>query len=195
MAQRERQIQLALEDFRIGSLASTRAAGAAYGILESTLRSRLNGTPNRRAAHQYCKRFSVLQEKFLLDWILEQEAQGFPPTHARTRDMATQIIRMHGDTKELGKRFIPKLILDDPRIASFIGRPFEQARINGTTPEAIQEFYTLYERIIRDCNIQPCNMWDMDEHGIVLGACTNSYVLGSSEKKRSCRVTCFLFTF
>jgi hypothetical protein len=145
MAQRERQIQLALEDLRIGSLASIRAAGAAYGISESTLRSRLNGTPNRRAAHQYRKRLSVLQEKFLLDWILEQEAQGFPPTHARTRDMATQTIRINGDTRELRKRFDPKLILDDPRIASVIKRPFEQARINGTNPEAIQEFYTSCE--------------------------------------------------
>ncbi|KEQ68172.1 hypothetical protein M436DRAFT_58991 [Aureobasidium namibiae CBS 147.97] len=72
--------------------------------------------------------------------------------------MATQIIRMNGDTKELGKRFIPKLIRDNPRIASVIGRPIEQARINGTNPEAIQEFYTLYERIVREFNIQPCNM-------------------------------------
>jgi hypothetical protein len=185
MAQREQQIQLALEDLRTGGCTSIRAAGTAYGIPESTLRARLNGTPNRRTAHQHRKRLSVLQEKFLVDWILEQESQGFPPSHARTREMATQIIRMNGDTKELGKRFIPKLIRDNPRIASVVGRPIEQARINGTNPEAIQEFYTLYERIVREFNIQPCNMWNMDEHGIALGVCANSYVLGSSENKRS----------
>jgi hypothetical protein len=27
-------------------------------------------------------------------------------------------------------------------------------------------------------------MWNMDEHGIALGVCANSYVLRSSEKKR-----------
>ncbi|KAI4732336.1 hypothetical protein E4T50_17082 [Aureobasidium sp. EXF-12298] len=185
MAQREQQIQLALGDLRTGGLTSIRAAGAAYRIPESTLRARLNGTTNRRTAHQHRKRLSVLQEKFLIDWILEQETQGFLPSHARTREMATQIIRMNGDTQPLGKRFVSKLIRDNPRIASVVGRPIEQARINGTDPEVIQEFYTLYERIIRDFNIQPCNMWNMDEHGIALWVYANSYVLGSSEKKRS----------
>lgn len=65
---------------------------------------------------------------------------------------------MNGDTKELGKRSIPKLIRHNLRIASVIRKPIEQAQIHGTNPEAIQEFYTLYERIVRDYNIQPCNM-------------------------------------
>jgi hypothetical protein len=185
MAQRELQIELALQAIRTGEVNSIRAAHRAYNIPESTLRARLNGTTNRRTAHQYRKRLSTRQEEFLIDWILEQETQGFPPSHARTREMATRIIRMNGDTQELGKRFVTKLIRDNPRIASIVGRPIEQARINGTNPEAIQEFYTLYERIVRDYNIQPCNMWNMDEHGIALGVCTNSYVLGSSNKKRS----------
>ncbi|KAI4819775.1 hypothetical protein E4T45_10534 [Aureobasidium sp. EXF-8846] len=164
---------------------SIRAAHRAYNTPESTLRARLNGTTNRRTAHQYRKRLSTRQEEFLVDWVLEQEAQGFPPSHARTREMAARIIRMNGDTQELGKRFVTKLIRDNPRIASIVGRPIEQARINGTNPEAIQEFYTLYERIVRNYNIQPCDIWNMDEHGIALGVCTNSYVLGSSKKKRS----------
>jgi hypothetical protein len=39
-----------------------RAAAAAYSIQDSTLRSRRNGTLNRRVAHRYRRRFSVLQE-------------------------------------------------------------------------------------------------------------------------------------
>jgi hypothetical protein len=128
---------LALEDLRTGGYTSIRAVGTAYGILESTLRARLKGTPNRRTAHEYRKRLLVLQEKFLVDWILEQETQGFPPSHARTREMATQITRMNGDTQPLGKRFVSKLIRDNPRIALLVGRPIKQARINGTNPKAI----------------------------------------------------------
>ena len=185
MAQREQQIELALQAIRTGEVNSIRAAHRAYNIPESTLRARLNGTTNRRTAHQYRKRLSIQQEEFLVDWILEQESQGFPPSHARCREMASRILRMNGDTQELGKRFVTKFIRDNPRIASVVGRPIEQARIDGTHPEAIQEFYTLYERIVREFNIQPCNTWNMDEHGIALGVCANSYVLGSSKKKRS----------
>jgi hypothetical protein len=143
-----------LVDLRTGGCTSIRAERTAYGIPESTLRARLDGTPNRRTAHHHRKKLSVLQEKFLVDWTLEQESQGFPPSHARTREMVTQIIRMNDDTKELGKRFIPKLIRDNPRITSVMGRPIEQARINGTNPEAVQEFYALYEHIVREFNIR-----------------------------------------
>lgn len=62
---------------------------------------------------------------------------------------------------------------DNPCITLVVGRPIEQARINGTQPEATQEFYTSYEDIIRHTNIRPYNMWNMDEHGIAIGVCTN----------------------
>ncbi|TIA14070.1 hypothetical protein D6C80_05872 [Aureobasidium pullulans] len=149
MAQREAQIELALTAIRTGEVNSIRAAERAYNIPESTLRARLNGTTNRRTAHQYRKRLSIRQEEFLVEWILEQDAQGFPPTHARTREMATRILRINGDNQELGNKFVTKFIRDNPRIASVVGRPIEAARINGTNPEAIQEFYTLYEDITR----------------------------------------------
>jgi len=34
-------------------------------------------------------------------------------------------------------------------------------------------------------NIQLEDVWNMDEHGIALGVCTNSRVLASSNKKRA----------
>jgi hypothetical protein len=82
MAQRELQIELALQAIRTGEGNLIRAAHRVYNIPESTLRARLNRTTNRRTAHQYRKRLSIQQEEFLVDWILEQESQGFPPLHA-----------------------------------------------------------------------------------------------------------------
>ena len=62
MDQRERQIELAIEPYRSGELKSIRLTGRAYNIPESTLRLRLNGTTNRRTAHQHRKRMSIQQE-------------------------------------------------------------------------------------------------------------------------------------
>ena len=74
MAQREAQIEQALEAIRTNTVKSIREAQRAYGIPESTLRARLSGTTNRRMAHQYRKSLSIRQEEFLVEWILEQEA-------------------------------------------------------------------------------------------------------------------------
>ncbi|KEQ90154.1 hypothetical protein AUEXF2481DRAFT_49829, partial [Aureobasidium subglaciale EXF-2481] len=85
----------------------------------------------------------------------------------------------------LGKRWITKFIRDNTRIASVIGRPIEAARINGTHPDLIQEFYTAYEDAVRLLNIEPSNTYNMDEHGIALDICANSRVLGDSSRQRS----------
>jgi hypothetical protein len=68
-----------------------------------------------------------------------------PPSHARAREMATRILRMNGDDQPLGKRWINKFIRDNSRVASVIGRPVEAARVNGTNPDAIQEFFSMYQ--------------------------------------------------
>ncbi|THY67134.1 hypothetical protein D6C86_10555, partial [Aureobasidium pullulans] len=147
---------------------------------KSTLRARLNGTANQYTAHQHRKKLSIRQQGFL-----ERDAQGFPPTHACTREMATRILRMNGDNQEFGNKFVTKFIRDNPRIASVIGGPIEAARIDGTNPEAILEFYTLSEDIIGRSRIQPCNTWNMNGYGIAVGVCINTRVLASSKTRRS----------
>jgi hypothetical protein len=59
MAQRELQIELALQAIRTGEVNSIRAAHRVYNIPESTLCARLNGTTNQRTAHQYRKRLLI----------------------------------------------------------------------------------------------------------------------------------------
>jgi hypothetical protein len=96
---------------------------------------------NRRAAHAHEQRLSIQQQEFFVDWILEQETQGFPPSFARAREMATRILQLNGDTQPLGKKWINKFIRGHPRIISVVGKPIEAARINGTHPDLIREFY------------------------------------------------------
>jgi hypothetical protein len=120
-----------------------------------------------------------------VDWILEQEAQGFPPSHARARQMASRILRIKGDTKELGNKWVNHFIKRNPRVASAIGRKIDASRISSTHPDLINEFYTLYRELVQRYNIQPSNTWNMDEHGIALGVCMNAIVLASSTKRRA----------
>jgi hypothetical protein len=92
---------------------------------------------------------------------------------------------MNSDVEPLGKAWVSKYIQRNPRVKSIIGRPMEAARVNGAQPEQIQEFYDRVNRVRRTKNIRPENIWNMDEAGTALGICTNSMVLGDSQKKRT----------
>ena len=103
MDSREEAISRALSDLSTGIYTSKRAAAKAYGIPESTLRYRLGGAISSTLSHQHQQRLTPEQEDFLVEWILEEDARGYPPPHARAREMANRILRMNGDTQPVGK--------------------------------------------------------------------------------------------
>jgi len=103
MDPREQAISQALSDLSTGIYTSRRAAARAYGVPESTLRNRLGGATSSALSHQHQQRLTPLQEDFLVEWILEEDARGYPPPHARARKMANRILRMNGDTQPVGK--------------------------------------------------------------------------------------------
>jgi hypothetical protein len=185
MDQRESMLQLALADLESGKYTSIRQAAKAYDVPRSTLADRQHGKLPRSAAHEQQQRLTPTQEEFLTEWILEQDLQGCAPSHTRVREMAVRILRMNGDTGPLGKAWVQKYIQRNPRVKSVVGRPIEAARVKGAQPEQIQEFYDRVDRVRREKNIRPENTWNMDEAGTALGICTNSMVLGDSQKKRT----------
>ncbi|KAI4852972.1 hypothetical protein E4T45_04517 [Aureobasidium sp. EXF-8846] len=168
MDPREEYLLRALNSYNNNEYSSIRATARVHVVSGSTLRSRINGTTNRRVAHAHEQRLSSQQETFLIDWILKQETQGFPPSFAPTREMATRIIQLNGDFQPLGKKYITKFMKSHTRIRSVVGRPIEAARINGTHPDLIQEVYQSYEEIVRQYDKLQYNTWNMDGHGIAL---------------------------
>lgn len=135
MAQRERAIEAALRDLNEGKYTSTRAAAKAYGLGKSTLQGRVNGTQSPVVAHQHQQRMSPEQEKYLIQWILEMDTYGYPPSVSRTREMASRILQENGDQSPVGKRFISRLTKRHSRVKSIIGRKPEATRANAATPE------------------------------------------------------------
>ena len=91
------------------------------------------------------------QEEFLADWIIEEDTRGYPPSHARAREMASRVLRANGDTDSLGKRWISGFIQRNPRVASIVGKKMEACWIR------------------KRLNVRNENMWNMDETGITLG--------------------------
>ena len=103
MAQREHAIQSALQDLDSGVYTNLTAAARAYDIPRSTLQHRKEGKRNRRVAHLHQQRLTPEQEEFLVEWILDEDRRGDPPSHTRAREMATRVLKINGDIEPLGK--------------------------------------------------------------------------------------------
>ncbi len=185
MDSREVAIQNAIRDLNSGVYTSQRKAAEAYGIPRSSLRGRLAGQQSHAIAHQHQQRLTPEQEGFLVQWILNEDARAQPPTHARVRETATQILHMNGDFNPLGIEWISQFLSRQPRVASIVGRSIEAPRAQAANPDVIRAFLELFERTRIELGIQYEDMWNMDETGVALGVCTNTRVLGSSLKKKT----------
>ena len=83
MDQKEQNLQIAIADFNAGKFKSGTQATRAYGVPQSTFHNHLNGKQPRRIAHQHKQQLTPIQEDFLTNWVLEQDSQGFAPSHTR----------------------------------------------------------------------------------------------------------------
>ena len=99
---REGNIQMAIADYKSGKYKSQRAAAKQYSIPFSTFRDRLHGVPDRSVRNQHQQRLSPEQERFIGEWIIEEDARACPPSHPRVREMATRILEVNGDRNPLG---------------------------------------------------------------------------------------------
>src|SRR5581483_3909729 len=121
----------------------------------------------------------------LAEWIIELDAQGFSPSHPRVREMALRILQINGDAKPLGKNWTTSFLRRNPRVATCIGQKIEHLRIKCSQPELMKAFYARQELIRANYPLTPGDIWNMDEHGIGLGVCTNHTVIGEAGKKHT----------
>ena len=105
-------------------------------------------------------------------------------SHERVCETAVLMLEVSGDDEPLGKRWVQNFLKRNPRVATLLGKPIESSRIRGTQPEQINVFYENINSIRTRINVQQEDVWNMDEHGIGLGVCNNSRVLGASGKRK-----------
>ena len=178
----------AIANYNSGVFKSIRAAAAAYGVPRTTLRTRLNGGQTHAQGAEHLQSLSPSQETFLVEWILEEDARGFPPSHQRAREMAERISIVNGNKnsgRALGNHWLQSFIRRNPEIGSRIGKKIEGQRTQHTTEKEILEFLAHYEAIRSKYSIRLDNEFNMDEQGLGLGICSNQYVLTSSKKKKT----------
>jgi hypothetical protein len=155
--ERDITITEAIAAIQNGQFGSVKAAAAAFDIPRSTLRDRLNGATDRSAVKQTVQRLTAEQERGLIDWIKELEAQGNPPSHTVVREMVAKIETTSNPTSNptpTGNHWVERFIHRYPEISSSIGVPLESSRALNSTYDTIQAHFQRVQTLIRKFNIK-----------------------------------------
>ena len=175
----------ALQDVKSSKFSSVRSTAHAWEVAPSTLSHRVNGRVGRRESHSSQQILTPVQEKMLVNWILEQERLGHCPTHQRVREFAARIRSCSGEDSHIGKNWLTRFMQRNPAVRTKLGRKIDYQRIQNTQPEVLEPWFREFKALIELYKVENANIWNMDESGLGMGRCSNQLVIGSSRSKRT----------
>jgi hypothetical protein len=88
----EADIQLALSALDANQIWSTRRAAAIFNVPETTLRNRRASRPSRQDSQPNRKKLTLVEEEVIIQYILNLNQRGFPPTYALIGDIADSLL-------------------------------------------------------------------------------------------------------
>jgi Tc5 transposase DNA-binding domain len=174
---KEEAIQDAIEAISIASIRAT----TLYDVPPTTLSDRINSKSTRLKSRQLQRLLSSEQEKALYTWIL---AIRNPVSHAQIRQMASLFSSHSGGPTNCGKHWVQRFVQRYPGIHTKVGRATDHLRVEAVTPEALEGWFKLFQRVRQGGDIKPENIWNMDETGLALGHCKNQLVVGTSNTNK-----------
>jgi 4-hydroxybenzoate polyprenyltransferase len=162
---------------------SIRSAAKISGANRSTIARQLVRPTSRVLAKESSQRFSWRHERFLADWIKEEDARGHAPGRSRVLEMAQKLLRANGDDKPLGRKWIDGFKRRNSDVKTLIGKKIASERHNGASIEGLNAHFQRFKLTIDTYAVKERNIWNMDETGTQLGASIATKVLGNAKKK------------
>ena len=155
-------------------------AAAAFNVHPSTLSRRLRGATNHKASKIDAQKLSPVQEAFLVDWYLNQEAAGRAPSKAEIARMAQEVLRQSGSEAIIRARWPDRFLQRHKRVKTKKGVLLERARVRGSTKATYEDFFQRLGTQLREKKILPYNISNMDEHGMQETETTTGTVIEDS---------------
>lgn len=133
---KEAKIQLAKGGIEKGQIRSNRQAAKMYGAPESTLRSRRAEIKSRRDCISNARLLTDLEEKVLVEHILDQDSNEHPPSLRRVEDMANLILAGR-NSRKVGINWPSAFVKRHPELKTRFNRKYDYQRAQMEDPKII----------------------------------------------------------
>ena len=151
-----------------------------FGIPKTTLYNRFWGMSSRRKAHENHQALTPGMEDALLQWASELDSRGSPPRLDLFKATAAELASQQAGSS------LP-VNLGPTWIRGFLGRHLEfrmksavlqdYQRLHASHPTPIRNYFNKLGAVLRKYNIQPHNMYNVDEKGFQLGVHNRAKVI------------------
>jgi helix-turn-helix, Psq domain/Tc5 transposase DNA-binding domain len=157
---------------------SLRSAAQMYDVPKTTLTARFNGRHTRSEAHAGQQKLTPPQEEILKEWIKVLGKRGVPLDLSAVANRASIIAG-----GEVGVNWARRFRKRHPDMKANWTTALEACRAACLNRPLVTEYFEMLGDIIRENNIPPENIYNMDEKGIQMGIGKRTLVLVDRDQK------------
>ena len=179
---KESRMVLALEALKKHPELSVRKAATLYEVPESSLRDRRARKQPRREIPANLRKLTNLEEKVLLERVLDLDTRGFQPRLSDIREMADRL-RTTRDASRVGPRWANGFVKRHPELTMRFRRRIDYQRTQCEDPDVVNAWFRLVRNVIDKYAIQEGDIYNFDETGFQMGILSGAKVVTSSERR------------
>jgi hypothetical protein len=180
----EGNMLLAVNSLNLKQFTSIRQAAKAYGVPESTLRTRLAGRRSRAETRPATCKLTEIEEELLEKRVCELIDKGFPPSLTYVREMADTIVTTRGDEvpRKVGVNWASNFVNRTKSLRLRWSRAKDHKRQLAEDPVAVEAWFKLVLNTRNKWGVCDADIFNFDETGFQMGVIMNSKVVTRAER-------------
>jgi hypothetical protein len=178
----EARILLALQALQNNPKLSIRRAASMYKVRYGTLRNRKNGMQSRCDSIPNSRSLSDLEEKIIVQFILDLDSRGFPSRLRFVEEMANSLLADR-NASPVGKRWAHNFVKRQPELKTRLFRRYDYQRAKCEDPTIIRGWFRLVQNTIAKYGIRSDDIWNFVETGFMMGVIMAGMVVTGSERQ------------
>lgn len=178
----EAHIILAIQAIKNDPRLSIRRAAATYNVNRATLQGRMRGRCARADCRPSSKKLKSIEEQTLLEYILDLDSRGFPPTLQDVGEFANLLLAER-DGGRVASRWPGNFVKRHQELKTRFSRKYDYQRALCEDPELVRGWFELVRNMRAKYGVQDADFYNFDETGFAMGQITPTMVVTRSETR------------
>lgn len=128
----------------------------------------MNGRTPKADSRPATQNLAEIEEDVIVQYILDLDSRGFPPSIEDVRAMADYILASRG-ARRVGKLWSTRFIKRREELRTRFSRAYDFQRALYGDPRLISEWFALFSNMRAKYGIQDCDLYNFDETGFMMG--------------------------
>jgi hypothetical protein len=143
--------------------------------------------PSRRDIAANSRKLTDLEERAIVQYVLDLDSRSFPPRLRYVEDMANKLLA-DCDASPVGKRWASNFIKRQPELKTRRFRRYDYKGAKCEDPEVIRGWFALVENTITKYGIDATDIYNFDETGFMMGVISTGMVVTSAERSSNAKL-------